>query len=455
MDVTIVLLGATGDLTKRKIIPAVYRLLMNRKISKLALVGVARRDLKVDAVLRDAKKFVPKADSKVWKKIERSSHYFMLDFYDDKHYVELAKFVNEVEKKQGLSGNRLFYFATAPQHFDPITHRLSKTGITKVNWSRLVYEKPFGHDLKSAKKINECLNRIFNEKQIYRIDHYLGKELVGDIALVRFTNRILEPLWCRNHVESVQLIFSEDIDVGTRGSFYDKYGALKDFVQNHALQLLALTAMESPKKLDGKSIRDEKARVLSKVKVKDVLLGQYKGYRNAKGVANNSKTETFAALRLEINNQRWKGVPFFIKVGKALKKKSASMHLKFKEVDCLLSKTCPSDTNYFSMRIQPNSGFEIELNSKVPGKKSEVLPIKMEFCEKCRFGPNTPEAYETLLEDVMNGDQSAFVRNDEIEYAWKIIDSIKGKVYTYEKGSEGPVQMKKFQIKHKFTWRTE
>jgi glucose-6-phosphate 1-dehydrogenase len=271
---------------------------------------------------------------------------------------------------------------------------------------------------------------------------------VGDISLMRFTNRVLEPLWNRKHIESIQIIMKEKIDVEDRGEFYDKYGALKDVVQNHAMQLLALVAMESPHKLSGEGVRNAKSQILKKIKVKDVLLGQYENFNKEKGVKRNSKTETFAAIKLSITNKRWQNVPFYIKVGKALDEKHTSIIIRFRKVDCLLSKSCPSEPNYFKIRIEPDAGFSLELNSKVPGKREEITNIKMNFCEHTKFGPNTPQAYEVLLEDVIKADQSVFVRDDEIESAWRIIDQIKKKklkIFSYKKGTNGPKELEKFE----------
>ncbi len=451
-SVTFVILGATGDLAKRKIYPAIARLVENKKITNFAMIAVARRDKKISSILSESKKL---SGSKIsWKNIEKNSYYQQLDFTNEEDYRIMNDAITAIEKKHGLSGNRLFYLATLPDFFDTITNNLAKSNLTKTNgWSRVVYEKPFGHDLQSARRINKCINRVFNEKQVYRIDHYLGKDLVANIAFVRFTNRVLEPLWNRNHVASVQIIMNENIDVGTRGNYYDKTGALKDVVQNHALQLLALTAMEPPKSLSGEYVRNKKANVLKKTRVKNVLLGQYDSYRKTEGVKQNSTTETFAALELSINNRRWKGVPFFIRAGKGLHKKDVSIHINFKRVECLLD-ACPEDTNHFTIKVQPNAGFHLKLNSKPPGTKTEVTPVKMDFNQSAMFGGDTVKAYGILLNDVIKGDRSVFVRNDEIEYAWKIIDKIKrGRLYHYKKGSKGPQELEKWSQLHKMPWR--
>ncbi len=463
---TFIILGATGDLSKRKLIPAFYKLIKDQKIDRFAIIGVSFDKTDVKTILDKSKKFISKVDEKTWNKLEKASYFYQLDFYDSEKYDELKKLIKKVETKYKLKGNKIFYLATMPEHFKIITKNLHDSKIvTKYNhneecedckhsWSRIIYEKPFGHDLKSAKEINKCIRKLFHEKQIYRIDHFLGKELVSNISLVRFTNRIFEPLWNNKHIDSVQIILSEKIGIEGRGKFYDKYGAIKDVVQNHLLQILSLVAMEQPKKLEAKYIRDAKAKVLKNLKFKNAVLGQYINYIKEKDVDPSSKTETFAALKLEINNSRWKGIPFYLKTGKNLDKKETSVHIKFKMVKCLLTQGCPTDSNYLTIKITPNNGFFLELNSKDP-KNSQIVPVEMNFCHSCLFGPNTPEAYENLILDVINGDQSAFVRSDEIEYSWKVIDKIdqnKFKLYKYKKGSKGPKETKLLDNKE-IRWR--
>jgi glucose-6-phosphate 1-dehydrogenase len=352
-----------------------------------------------------------------------------------------------------------------PEHFDVLTknlanHELATPSQTVDNpeqepWSRLVYEKPFGYDLTSAEQINACIKQAFHENQIFRIDHYLGKELVGNIALLRFTNRILEPLWNNQHIESVQIILSENAGIGTRGGFYDSYGALKDMVQSHMLQILALVAMEAPLLLKADHIRNAKADVLKKVQVASVIRGQYEGYRDEEKVAADSQTETFVALRCTIDNDRWRGVPFYVKTGKFLDKKEASIHIRFKQVPCLLD-VCPSDSNYLTIKINPDEGIYLEINVKVPGVADRVMPVSMDFSHDVMFGPNTPEAYEVLLADVIAHDHSAFVRADEIHYSWKIVEealSKKGILYTYKKGSKGPSALYLLDQEREIRWR--
>ena len=459
-NVTFIIFGATGDLAKRYLFPAIYTLLKEKKIEKCAVIGVARRPMNMQQLLNPSREFIPRLDLSIWKRLEQATLYHQLQFDAARDYQQLALVLQTIEQKYSLSGNRILYLATLPQHFDAITRNLAASGIakqTKQNWSRLVYEKPFGENLKSAQKINQCISRVFDESQVYRMDHYLGKELVGNISLVRFTNRILEPLWNKNHLESVQIILSEKLGLEGRGEFYDKYGALKDVVQSHMLQMLALIGMESPSKLTGDYIRNEKIKVLHKIKVKDVFLGQYDGFTQEEGVQPTSKIETFAALKLEVDNPRWRGVPFFLKTGKYLDKRETSIHLKFKMVECLLTKSCPTDSNYLTIRIQPNEGILFEMNAKVPGETYQVMPMKMELSHHSLNGPKMPQAYENLLWQVIQGDQSVFVRNDEIEAAWKVIDEIQKKkvpVYSYAQGSTGPKELEEWSRRNKVRWRS-
>jgi glucose-6-phosphate 1-dehydrogenase len=466
---TIVILGATGDLTRRKLIPAIYKLIEDKKVERFAVVGVSIVDTTAEQVLEASKKFIPQIDPKIWKKIESKFSYNLLDFYNDDHYPTLKDVLSKVEKKHKLPGNRLFYLATMPEHFAVITDKLAQYGIahkhvtakreqkkSKRPWSRVIYEKPFGQDLASAKKINKAIAKVFAEDQAFRIDHYLGKELVGNIAIVRFTNLFLQPLWNRKYINSVQIILSEKIGVEGRGIYYDQYGALKDVVQNHALQMLALVAMESPWQLAGEHIRDAKVKVLKKVILDDLILGQCDAYLREVGVPEGSKTETFAALRLHINNRRWKGVPFFIKTGKYLDTYETSIHIEFKHPECLLAQGCPTEPNYLTIRVQPDEGFFLELNAKVPDKAYQITPVKMDFCHSCIFGPNTAGAYEVLMVDAIRGDHSVFVRFDEIELSWKIIDQIKKQkmpAYSYKEGDAGPKQLEMFSKKHGVIWR--
>jgi len=455
--VTFVLMGATGDLAKRKLLPAIYSLVAKKKLENFALIGVSRSENSMNSIINEAKKFVKNSNKSVWNRIKERSDYIQLDFDNPEGYSIFGNSCLELEKRFKLSGKRIFYLATLPNNFQKIIKNLKKIGVGRKNgnWPKLVFEKPFGHDLSSARKMNKTFLSLFKEKQIYRIDHYLGKELVEDISLLRFTNRIFEPLWCKDHIENVQIILNEDLTIGSRGEFYDKYGVLRDMVQSHMFQLLSLIAMESPEKIEGEFVRDKKLDIFKNLKVKDVLLGQYASFKSEKGVVANSTTPTFAALKVLVNTPRWKNIPFFLKTGKALNETKAVIYIKFKKVNCLLSKTCPSDTNYLIINLKTNEGIALEVNTKIPGK-NEVEPVKLDFRIKNKYGPNTPEAYESLIEEVIVGNQYAFVRNDSIEYCWKALEPwLKKKmvVHEYKTGSEGPVKLKNWSRKNRARWR--
>lgn len=462
-NITFVILGATGDLSRKKIVPAVYQLARKKKIERFAVVGAARRNIEAKELFSESKKLITHLEPEAWNRLEAAAYYQPLDFSEKEGFEKLKALLKKVEEKHSLPGNRLFYLATSPEYFEKITCFLEQTGIAreeKGTWSRVVYEKPFGQDLGSARKINDSIGSVFREDQVYRVDHYLGKEQISNIALARFTNRVLEPLWNHEHLDSVQIVLDENQGLEGRGNYYDQSGAMKDMVQSHMLQVAALLAMEAPKFLSGDYIRDEKVKVLRRMKIKDLLLGQYEGYLQEKGVAPNSTTESFVALRLEIDNKRWKGVPFFLRTGKCLDKKESSIHLKFKKVECLLP-SCPSDSNYLDLHVQPKEGISLELNAKVPGKGFEVVPIKLDFGHNCLPGTYGSEAYQNILEEVIKGDVSLFLRRDEIEAAWKIIDEAtenikkqKHKVHLYPRDSTGPREMEEWNKKHQLRWRS-
>jgi len=456
-----IILGATGDLTKRKLLPAIYHMIARNQFKKFAIVGAALENTTIDIILDAAKEFVQHDfDEAVWQKLKQNAYYQQLSFCQPEDFERLNQLVTRVEKEHELVGNRLVYLATASSYFCTITQSLAESGVVNkqdINhkpWHRIVYEKPFGYDLASAKAINACINAYLDENQAYRIDHYLTKELVSNIAIIRFTNCVFEPLWNNRYIDNVQIILSETVGVENRGGYYDSYGALRDVVQNHMLELLALIGMEAPEKLTGDFIRDARAKVLQKVRVMDVVKGQYEGYTQERSVAPNSNTETFAALYLLIDNPRWAGVPFYFKTGKALDKKETVIHIKFKQVDCLLTKNCPTDSNYLTIRLAPEESFVLTLNAKKPGTSQDIVPISMDY--RHRNQP-TDSAYEVLLEEIIKGERSVSVRFDELESAWKIIDSIKnkeGEVLSYAPGSKGPKIAEEFAKKHGMRWRS-
>ncbi|MBS1987845.1 glucose-6-phosphate dehydrogenase [Candidatus Dependentiae bacterium] len=463
-ECTIVILGGTGDLSARKLIPAIYKLVADNRLCKFSLVCVSNDDTQIATILERSKKFIPALHEKTWAQIQNHASYYRMDFHEQVAYQGLGSFLNQLEKESKLVGNRMFYLATMPEHFDAITHNLAQYDIVRHQaeeeqaagkpWSRVVYEKPFGTNLQSAQQINRSIAQVFDESQVFRIDHWLGKELVSNIALVRFTNRIFEPLWNNQHIDSVQIIMNETLGIEGRGRYYDTYGILKDMVQNHMLQLLALIAMEAPHRLVADDIRDAKAEILRKISVASAILGQYDGYLNEADVNPESTTPTFAALKVYVNNPRWDGVPFHLKTGKLLDTRMACIHIKFKKVDCLLD-ACPSEQNSLTININPHEGFYLVLNVKIPGVSSQVTPVTMNFSHAALFGPNTPEAYELLLSDVIRKDHATFVRNDEIELSWNVIEQIdrmNPELCTYAPGSKGPTQLQNLDPERKIQW---
>jgi len=462
-NVTLIILGATGDLARRKLFPSIYRLLARNKLNQCAIIGAAYEEVTVLDILEKVRKHMPHIDEEVWQQLVDSFSYQQLNFNKLEDYKRLNSHIQNIEKQQGCPGNRLIYLAAASTFYCEITTNLAKSGIAhktetkKVPWNRIVYEKPFGHDKKSAHEINACIKTYFDEHQIYRIDHYLTKELVSNISLLRFTNCVLEPLWNNRYIDNVQIILSEEICMEGRGAYFDAYGTLRDVMQNHMLELLALVAMEAPKKLTGEYVADQRVQVLKHVEIIDGILGQYHGYHDEPGVKPDSTTETFAALYAQINNPRWTGVPFYLKSGKCLNKKETAIYIKFKQVDCLLAKECPSETNSLTIRIAPDASFILRLNAKKVGESNELIPIDMEFCHSCVFGRSTPQSHEILLSEIIRGERSVSVRFDEIEYAWDIIDQIitrKLPVYEYEEGSAGPKELIDFEKKHGMRWRS-
>lgn len=406
--VNFVILGA-GDLVKKKLIPSIFNLIKKKKLKKFKiLITSLDKKFKVDK----SKKYIKDFDDKTWSILKENLHYYASNFYNKE--CDLGLFVREFE----IKGPRIFYLATLPQHFKIISDHLKKCSLVDKD-SKVVFEKPFGHDLKSAKSINKCIKKLFKEKQIYRIDHYLGKELIQNIHIARFENVFLEPILNNKYVEEIQLILSEDVGIEERGPFYDKYGAIRDVMQNHMMQMMALTMMDK-----SNDLRSGKVKLLKKVRTSKILVkGQYVGY--SKDVGHSSQTETFAATKLFVDNKRWEGVPIYLITGKKMKKKVTRIYIKFK------------NKNSFTIQIQPDAGFVMHMNSKVPGNE-KLTEIKMDFCHKCLFGINTPEAYENLLHDVIKGDQSSFVRTDEIEEQWKIVDKInkiKVPLLKYKKGT--------------------
>lgn len=461
---TFIIFGASGDLAKRKLVPALYDLLLNKQLEKCLIIGAAFDDITALDILERAREFIPNIDQTVFQKLSDCFYYEKLNFTHFDDYQLLKTLISELEKKHTMPGNRMVYLAAPPQFFCSITEyvgrakiieRSDDSGHVKDVWHRIVYEKPFGLDFSSAHAVNECILQWFNEHQVYRIDHYLTKAIVGTIALVRFTNIIFEPLWNNLHVDNVQINLTETIGLEGRGHYYDKYGVVKDVVQNHMLQLLALIAMESPEKLTGDAIRDKKAEVLKYVRPVDGILGQYATYLNEPDVEPDSLTPTFALLRMMIDTPRWHGVPFYLKSGKKLDKKESSIYITFKKVDCPLKRIGVCASNVLKIAIAPEPYMSLELNIKKPGIGHQVMPVDMVFSHANYFGPNTMQAYEVLLLEIIAGEQSVSVRFDEIEYSWKIVDAVDTlnlPLYSYKADSKGPLEIEELAQKYGVEW---
>jgi glucose-6-phosphate 1-dehydrogenase len=481
----IVIFGATGDLTNRKLLPALYKLETERMLHPESRIVAFARKEKTDEVYRkeafksinDFSRFKPK--EKYWKLFSKKLYYHRAEFQEIIGFRNLRKLIKKICSKNSSKCNKIFYLAASHTYFGLIVNNLMKSGLIKSDggFSRVIFEKPFGYNLDSAKKLNKVIKNAFSEDQIYRIDHYLGKELVQNLLVLRFANTIFDPIWNKKYIDHVQITVSEDIGVGSRGSYYDKSGALRDMVQNHMMQLVSLTAMEPPVSLDAEDVREEKVKVLRSIRPIDkknvdayAVRGQYIagkinkdgviGYKQEEKVEKNSSTETFVALKLNIDNIRWSGVPFYLRTGKRLHEKAAEIAVVFKKSSNKLfhEHFTGIDPNILIIRIQPEEGISLQFSSKIPGKKMALDNVRMDFCHECRFGPNTPEAYERLIYNTMIGDQTLFTRWDETEHAWRIIDSIsnvwkkKKKIPKYKAGCWGPHEAEKLINKDGRTW---
>ena len=485
----LVIFGAAGDLSQRKLVPALYNLRLDNWLpEQFAMIGISHHD-KTDDDLRNILKQGVDSFSRrnslqqngQWETLANTISYYKADFTDSDSYNDLAIRLNELDREWGVSANRIFYFSVSPQFIEPIAQNIKGAGLAdNPLTSRVVVEKPFGRDYETAKLLNRKLVECFEEKQIYRIDHYLGKETVQNILAFRFANTIFEPLWNRNYIDNVQITVSETVGVGHRGNYYDKSGSLRDMIQNHLLQLLCMIAMEPPVTYNPDEIRNRKIDVLNSVrpyssldKVRtNTVRGQYsngwikgeqiEGYRSTKGVDPHSNTDTFAALKIFLDNWRWKDVPFYLRTGKSLKEKNSSIIIQFKPVShqlfpCDVSTALP---NVLTINIQPKMGIKIDMQAKRPGLKMLLDTVEMSFDYKNAFDSPSPEAYETLLLDVMQGDSTLFMRADQVEAAWKIIMPVledwenneASDFPNYEAGSWGPKQSDVLLAKDGRSW---
>ncbi|SFQ94793.1 glucose-6-phosphate dehydrogenase [Desulfoscipio geothermicus] len=467
-----VIFGGTGDLTHRKLMPALYNLQHEKRLPKhFAVVAVGRRNkdhetyrYEVYDSIKNYARF--KLHEHTWSELRRRIYYQKFDFNNDIGYIRLNTFLQKLDEQYRTRGNRIYYLAVAPEYFAVIVEKLYLHGMARNSgsWQRLVIEKPFGRDLDSARQLNEKITAVFDESNIYRIDHYLGKEMLQNIMVIRFANMLFEPVWNNRFIDNIQILSCEKVGVGSRGGYYEQAGALRDMLQNHMLQLLTLTAIEPPAGLDTKSIRDEKVKVLRSLEQftpelveQNVVRGQYgpgivdneevPGYRQEERVSPTSNTETFIALKAHIDNLRWAGVPFYIRTGKRMPVKTTEIIIQFKPLPKILyaREYGHLQPNILIIKIQPREGVFFQFNAKKPGTECNIVPVQMDYCQNCREGVNSPAAYERLLFDVMRGESTLFARWDEVEYAWKFVDNIAAAWQTrqpgfpnYPAGSWGP-----------------
>jgi glucose-6-phosphate 1-dehydrogenase len=472
---SVVIFGVTGDLARKKLMPAIYDL-ANRGLlpPSFALVGFARRDWADEdfgQVVYEAVKQHARTPfrQEVWDRLAEGFRFVQGTFDDEAGFARLAETLNKLDAERGTGGNHAFYLSIPPKAFPQVLEQLSRTGLaTKSDghWSRVVIEKPFGHDLKSAEELNKIVNDVFPESSVFRIDHYLGKETVQNILALRFANEMFEPVWNAHYVDSVQITMAEDIGLGGRGGYYDGVGAARDVIQNHLLQLLALTAMEEPVNFSPAELQAEKIKVLSASTLAEPLdettaRGQYTagwqggervvGLLEEEGFSTTSTTETFAAITVDVDTRRWAGVPFYLRTGKRLGRRVTEIALIFKRAPHLpfdATMTEELGQNALVIRVQPDEGITMRFGSKVPGNKMEVRDVSMDFSYGSAFAEESPEAYERLILDVLLGEPSLFPVNEEVELAWKILDpalefwasqdEAQGRPEPYESGGWGP-----------------
>jgi glucose-6-phosphate 1-dehydrogenase len=484
-----VIFGVTGDLTHRLVIPALYNLAAGNLLpDKFCVVGIARKGMSsddlIDSLMEGLRQFATRpVDETIAKRLFECVTSIEADPSDPASFDAMRERLDKLEAKRETGGNRLFYLATPPNAFLPISRELGRTGMLAENgcWRRLVIEKPFGTDLASAKMLNTELLKLLEEHQIYRIDHYLGKETVQNILVLRFANGMFEPIWNRNHIDHIQITVDEKLGVGHRGSFYDSTGALRDMVPNHLFQLLSLVAMEPPARFDAHAVRSEKGEVLSSIQtqteeeaLKNSVRGQYRAgkvgdaeiedYRKTESVKAGSTTETYAALKLTIDNWRWAGVPFYLRTGKALGIKRTEIAIKFKQAPFAMFRDTSVDRlsqNYLVISTEPTEGIELQFNTKVPGPTINIDGVEMKFRYKDYFKTAPSTGYETLIYDCMIGDNILFQRADGVEAGWAAVQPFidawkkagaKG-LKIYDPGSEGPEEADDLLARDSRSWR--
>jgi glucose-6-phosphate 1-dehydrogenase len=476
----VIIFGASGDLTKRKLVPALWSLFQGRVLPEpFAVIGVGRSEMSNEVFrtrmregISDFARVQPPSE-KVWDRFAQALFYYTGDPASADIYPGLSEYIRRVEIDRGVLGNRLFYCSTPPSLYPHLVTRLGEAGLNKPpegsgNWVRIVIEKPFGRDLASARSLNHVVASVFAEDQVYRIDHYLGKETVQNILVFRFANGIFEPVWNHHHIDHVQITVGESLGVGDRGAYYEESGALRDMIQNHILQLLCLVAMEPPVTFEADPVRDEKTKVLRSIRpiapdeVDAIAVrGQYgpgfvegkrvKGYRDEKGVAAESITDAYAALRLRLDNWRWAGVPFFLRTGKRFPKRASEIAVQFKRTPHLVFRRNPeavAEPNWLVLRIQPDEGIALTFGAKRPGPELRIASVNMDFDYGQAFGGEPPEAYERLLLDAMKGDATLYARGEWVDIAWEILAPVQERwsagdprqIPSYEAGTWGPAE---------------
>jgi glucose-6-phosphate 1-dehydrogenase len=482
----LIIFGVTGDLSRKKLMPAVYDL-ANRGLlpAGFSLVGFARREWKnqdFGRVVKEAVKEYSRTpwNEAVWKQLAENIRFVSGEFHDDNAFDRLKSTIDELDDKVGTNGNHAFYLSIPPKDFAQVCEQLKRSGLSKAGpdeFRRVVIEKPFGRDLKTSRELNSVVESVFPSDSVFRIDHYLGKETVQNILALRFANMLFEPLWNSNYIDHVQITMAEDIGVGGRAGYYDGIGAARDVVQNHLLQLLALTAMEKPRSLDAADLRAEKETVLSAVRVpkdisKHTARGQYAGgwqggekvtgFLDEEGMNPKSVSETYAAMRLDINTPRWAGVPFYLRAGKRLGRRVTEIAVVFKKPPQQIfaeTQTSALGQNALVIRVQPDEGITIRFGSKVPGIGTQIRDVTMDFGYGHAFTEASPEAYERLILDVLLGDPPLFPRHEEVELSWKILDPIvsfwekKGKPEQYRPGTWGPSSADEMMARDGREWR--